>query len=85
MSDKIIFVCLEWENEKLEQNRELEMKCFFLLIGLGFKLGFVPIFHFSGFSLRIQAGLTLQENILKGASCLNSHRLPNICRRILHS
>ena len=30
---------------------ELEMK---LPIGLGFKLGFFPIFHFSGFSLRIQ-------------------------------
>ena len=41
----------EWENEKLGQNRELEMK---LLIGLGFQLGFVPISHFSGFSLRIQ-------------------------------
>ena len=25
-----------------------------LLIGLGFQLGFVPISHFSGFSLRIQ-------------------------------
>ena len=31
------------ENEKLEQNKELEMQ---LLIGPGFKLGFVPIFHF---------------------------------------
>ena len=29
----------------------LEMK---LPTGLRFKLGFVPIFHFSGFSLRIQ-------------------------------
>ena len=33
----------KWENEKWEQNRELEIK---LLIGLGFKLGFVPIFYF---------------------------------------
>jgi len=34
----------EWEIEKWEQNRELEMK---LLTGRGFKLGFVPIFSFS--------------------------------------
>ena len=33
----------ERENEKWEQNRHLEMK---LMTGLGFKLGFVPIFHF---------------------------------------
>ena len=33
----------EQESEKWEQNRELEMK---LLVGLKFKLGFVPIFHF---------------------------------------
>ena len=31
--------------KKWEQNRELEMK---LLIGLGIKLGFVPILHFPG-------------------------------------
>ena len=36
----------EWENEKLEQNRELEMK---LLIGPRFKLGYVTISHFSFF------------------------------------
>lgn len=30
-------------NEEWEQSRELGMK---LLIGLGFQLGFVPIFHF---------------------------------------
>ena len=34
----------ERENEKWKPSRELEMK---LLIGLGFELGFVPIFHFS--------------------------------------
>ena len=33
----------EQESEKWEQKRELEMK---LLVGLKFKLGFVPIFHF---------------------------------------
>ena len=33
----------ERENEKWEQSIELEMK---LLIGRGFELGFVPIFHF---------------------------------------
>ena len=33
----------EQENVEWEQNRHLEMK---LLIGLGFELGFVPIFHF---------------------------------------
>ena len=33
----------ERKNEKWEQNRELEMK---LLIGLGFKSSFVPIFYF---------------------------------------
>ena len=33
----------EQENVEWEQNRDLEMK---LLIGLGFELGFVPIFHF---------------------------------------
>ena len=32
------------EKKKWEQNRELEIK---LQKGLGFKLGFVPIFHFS--------------------------------------
>ena len=32
-----------WENEKWEQNRDFETK---LLIGLGLKLRFVPIFHF---------------------------------------
>ena len=32
----------KWENEIWEQNRELEMK---LLIELGFKLGYVTIFH----------------------------------------
>ena len=37
----------EQENETWEQSRELEMK---LLIGLGFKVGFVPIFSFSRFS-----------------------------------
>ena len=34
----------EQENVEWEQNRDLEMK---LLTGLGFELGFVPIFHFS--------------------------------------
>ena len=33
----------EQENVEWEQNRDLEMK---LLIGLGFELGFVSIFHF---------------------------------------
>ena len=33
----------ERENEKWEQTRKLEMK---LLIGLGFRLGFVPPFFF---------------------------------------
>lgn len=33
----------EQENVEWEQNRDLEMK---LLTGLGFELGFVPIFHF---------------------------------------
>ena len=34
----------EWESKKWEQSGELELK---LLIGLGFKLGFFPNFHFS--------------------------------------
>ena len=71
----------EWENEKLEQNRELEMK---LLIGPRFKLGYVTISHFSGFSLRIQVEGD-RCNVTGEYSRLNSHRLPNICPRILHS
>ena len=38
----------EWENKKWKQSSELEMK---LLIGLRFKLGFVPIFLFNSRSL----------------------------------
>ena len=34
----------QWESKKWEQSGELELK---LLIGLGFKLGFFPNFHFS--------------------------------------
>ena len=46
MSDKIIFVCLEWENEKLEQNTELEMKFFFFTDRARVQVRFCSYFSF---------------------------------------
>ena len=51
----------ERKNEKWEQNKDLEMKW---MIGLGFKLGFVPIFHFPVARARSSLPVPSSSNIL---------------------
>ena len=71
----------EQENVEWEQNRESEMK---LLIGLGFELGFVPIFHFPvpriGSPLPV---LVTSENVskrkFKRVNCTDHVRRGNAC------
>ena len=53
----------EQENVEWEQNRDLEMK---LLTGLGFELGFVPIFHFPVSRIGSPLPVSRSGNIRKG-------------------